>query len=125
MEWEYEKYDMPPVGKMGSKPEPEATNLVSARDPMVEDDGPSAMGSLSNVYVQIVAELGKLEVPAAEWLSLAEGAILELPKSADGTVAVTLNGKPLSRGRPLTVNGNKAIKMIGMRAKPEQIVRNP
>lgn len=124
-EWEYEKYDLPPVGKHGKKPEAEATNLISARDPGdADDDGPSAMGSLSNVYVQITAELGKLEVPAADWLGLAEGAILELPKSADGTVAITINGKPAGRGRPLTVNGNKAVKMVGLRGKIDQIVRS-
>lgn len=124
-EWEYERYDLPPVGKHGKKPEAEATNLISARDPgEMDDDAPSAMGSLSNVYVQITAELGKLEVPAADWLGLAEGAILELPKSPDGTVAITINGKPAGRGRPLTVNGNKAVKMVGLRGKIEQIVRS-
>ncbi len=124
-EWEYERYDLPPVGKHGKRPEAEATNLISARDPgEIDEDAPSAMGSLSNVYVQITAELGKLEVPAADWLALAEGAILELPKSADGTVAITINGKPAGRGRPLTVNGNKAVKMVGLRGKIDQIVRS-
>jgi flagellar motor switch/type III secretory pathway protein FliN len=124
-EWDYEAYDLPPVGKHGKKPEPEATNLISAREPGdMDDDAPSAMGSLSNVYVQITAELGKLEVPAADWLGLAEGAILELPKSPDGTVAITINGKPAGRGRPLTVNGNKAVKMVGLRGKLDHLVKS-
>jgi len=124
-DWDYEKFtDLPATGKPGQKPEPEATNIISANDPGEIDDMPTAMGSLSNVYVQIVCELGKLEIPAADWLGLAEGAILELPKTPDGTVAVTLNGKPAGRGKPLTVNGNKAVKVIGLRGKPDAILRS-
>lgn len=124
-EWNHERFtDLPATGKNGQKPEPAATNIISANDPGEIDDMPTAMGSLSNVYVQIVCELGKLEIPAADWLGLAEGAILELPKSSDGTVAVTLNGKPAGRGKPLTVNGNKAVKVIGLRGKPDSIIRS-
>jgi flagellar motor switch/type III secretory pathway protein FliN len=84
------------------------------------------MGSLSNVYVQIVADLGRLELSAADWLTLAEGVILELPKSPDGTIGVSINGRLAGRGRPLTINGNKAVKMISLKPGVEKLLRvNP
>jgi flagellar motor switch/type III secretory pathway protein FliN len=122
-EWEYERYELAPVGKLGQKAEPEATNLISARN-MDEPDYDTAMGQLSNVYVQITADLGKLEISAADWLMLGEGAMLELPRSPDGTVGIRINGKPAARGKALTVNGNKAVKVTGMRGKVEQYVRS-
>jgi flagellar motor switch/type III secretory pathway protein FliN len=121
-EWQYERYnDLAPIGPAGQKPEPEATNLISARTGGGDDGVETAMGSLSNVYVQIVADLGKLEISAADWLTLAEGAMLELPKAADSTVNVSINGKPVGKGRPLTVNGNKAVKVLSLKGDIKQI----
>jgi flagellar motor switch/type III secretory pathway protein FliN len=122
-EWQYERYQLPPLGGPGQGLEPEATQLVSARMP-VEDDGPTVLGSLSNVYVPIVAELGKLEIAAADWLGLAEGVILELPKSSSGQLDVTIAGKPAGKAVPLTVNGYKAVKLVGLRQPVEQLVKN-
>lgn len=121
-EWEYEAYDLPPVGRLGQKAEPEATNLISARN-MDEPDYDTAMGQLSNVYVQITADLGKLEISAADWLMLGEGAMLELPRAADNTVGIRINGQSAGRGKALTVNGNKAVKVTGLRGKVEQYVK--
>jgi flagellar motor switch/type III secretory pathway protein FliN len=121
-EWEYEAYDLPPVGRLGQKAEPEATNLISARN-MEEPDYDTAMGQLSNVYVQITADLGKLEISAADWLMLGEGAMLELPRAADNTVGIRINGQSAGRGKALTVNGNKAVKVTGLRGKVEQYVK--
>lgn len=122
-EWHYEAYDLPPVGRLGQKAEPEATNLISARN-LEEPDYDTAMGQLSNVYVQITADLGKLEIAAADWLMLGEGAMLELPRSPDGTVGIRINGQPAGRGKALTVNGNKAVKVTGMRGKVENYVKS-
>ncbi|MNY58389.1 flagellar motor switch protein [compost metagenome] len=87
---------------------------------MEEPDYDTAMGQLSNVYVQITADLGKLEISAADWLMLGEGAMLELPRSPDGTVGLRINGQPAGRGKALTVNGNKAVKVTQLRGKVEQ-----
>ena len=121
-EWEYERYDMPPVGRAGQKAEPEATNLISARM-ADEGDYDNAMGSLSNVYVQIVAELGAIEVSAADWLTLAEGALLELPRNGEG-INVSINGKPAGKGKALTVNGSKAVKMVSLSGNVQRMIRD-
>ncbi|MEB3285170.1 MAG: FliM/FliN family flagellar motor switch protein [Candidatus Sericytochromatia bacterium] len=122
-EWHYERYNLPPLGAPGQRLEPEATQVVSSRTP-VEEDAPTVLGSLSSVYVPIVAELGKLEMPVADWLGLAEGVILELPKSANGELEVTISGKPAGKALPLTVNGYKAVKLVGLRQPVEQLVKS-
>jgi flagellar motor switch/type III secretory pathway protein FliN len=126
-DWTVERYEMPLVNRPGGGTEPETANVISAREAVSgDDDAPSAMGSLSNVYVQIVADLGRLELSAADWLTLAEGVILELPKSPDGTIGVSINGRLAGRGRPLTINGNKAVKMISLKPGVEKLLRvNP
>ncbi|MEB3196908.1 MAG: FliM/FliN family flagellar motor C-terminal domain-containing protein [Candidatus Sericytochromatia bacterium] len=123
-EWQYERYPLAPLGGAGQRPEPEATQVISARLPADEDDAPTVLGSLSHVYVPIVAELGKLEIPAADWLGMAEGVILALPKSADGSITVTISGKPAARAKPLTVNGYKAVKLLRLQAPIERLVQN-
>lgn len=120
-DWQYERYELPLFGRAPGA-EPEATNLISARQPE-DDEDPTALGPLSNVYVQIVADLGKLEITAADWLTLGEGAMLELPRSGDGTLNLTINGKPAGKGKALVVNGNKAVKVTNLRASIEQLVR--
>lgn len=113
-DWNFDRYATPPVGRSGAKPEPEATNLVSARLAEGEDEW-SAMGSLGGVYVQIVAELGSLEIPAMDWLEMGEGTILELPRGKDAEVTVKVNGKVAGRGKPITIEGRKAVKMMALR----------
>lgn len=122
-EWEYERYDVPVIGRgKQANPEVEATNLISARTGE-DDDYETAMGPLSNVYVQITAELGTLELSAADWLTMGEGAMLELPKNPDGTIGIRINGKPAGKGKALTVNGYKAVKMTTMKSTVEQLVQ--
>jgi flagellar motor switch/type III secretory pathway protein FliN len=120
-EWSYERYDLPPVGRPSSskQAEPETTNVISARfAPDVDEEG--VMGSLSDVYVEIVGDLGKLEIAAADWLCLAEGAILELPKQAGTPISVSINGKPAGRGVPVVHEGYKAVKLVTMRAEAKK-----
>lgn len=121
-EWGYERYDLPVLGKpRAEEAEPAIANVLSARQESDAAPYGSAMGPLSNVYVQITAELGALEISASEWLSLGEGAMLELPRRPDGAVAVRINGQIAGSAKPLTVDGYKAVKMTQLRAPIEQL----
>lgn len=121
-EWGYERYDLPPVGRptgAGKPNMPETTNVISVRYPP-EMGGEGVMGSMSDVYVEIVGDLGKLEIAAADWLCLAEGAILELPKQPDTPISISINGKPAGKGVPLVHEGYKAVKVVTMRQDAAQ-----
>ncbi|GEM_PF-1661946 len=103
--------------------EPPVLNVISARKPDFDVSFDSAMGQLSNVYVQVSAQLGSAEIPLADWLLLAEGAILEFPRPADNTVQVCINGRAVGRARPVSLDNHKAIKVLMLSSDMQQTLR--
>lgn len=103
--------------------EPPVLNVISARKPDFDVSFDSAMGQLSNVYVQVSAQLGSTEIPLADWLLLAEGAILEFPRPADNTVQVCINDRPVGRARAVTLDDHKAIKVLTLSPDMQQTLR--
>ncbi|HEY9854239.1 MAG TPA: FliM/FliN family flagellar motor switch protein, partial [Stenomitos sp.] len=100
--------------------EPAVANVISARRPDFDVSFDSAMGQLSNVYVQVSAQLGSTELPLTEWLTLAEGSILELPRPKDNTISLCINGKPVGKGRAVMLEDHKAIKVLKLSADATQ-----
>lgn len=94
--------------------EPPVANLISARRPDFDLSFDSAMGQLSNVYVQVSAQLGSTELPLTDWLMMGEGSILELPRPKDNHVVLTINGRPVGKGRAVMVEDHKAIKVLAL-----------
>jgi len=103
--------------------EPPVLNIISARKPDFDVSFDSAMGQLSNVYVQVSAQLGSTEIPLADWLLLAEGAILEFPRPADNTVQVCINGRSVGKARPVSLDDHKAIKVLMLSPDMQQTLR--
>ncbi|MBM3269956.1 MAG: FliM/FliN family flagellar motor switch protein [Candidatus Sericytochromatia bacterium] len=87
-------------------------NLLSARKPEFDTAFDEALGQLASVYVQISAQLGQVSLSLAEWLTLEEGSLLEIPRAADGTVAVCINGRNVGRGRPIAHENHVAVKVL-------------
>lgn len=98
------------------KTEPALANVISARRPDFDTSFDSAMGQLSNVYVQVSAELGSMELPLTDWLTMAEGSILELPRSKDNLMTLCINGKAIGQGRAVMLEDHKAIKVLKLSA---------
>lgn len=98
------------------KVEPPVANVISARRPDFDVSFDSAMGQLSNVYVQVSAELGSMELPLTDWLTMAEGSILELPRSKDNMMTLCINGKAIGHGRAVSLEDHKAIKVLKLSA---------
>ncbi|MBU6427976.1 MAG: FliM/FliN family flagellar motor switch protein [Cyanobacteria bacterium REEB65] len=87
-------------------------NLLSARKPDFDLAFDQALGQLSSVYVQISGLLGHLEVSLADWLTLEEGSLLEMPRSPDGTIALCLNGRAVGRAKPAAYENHVAVKVV-------------
>ncbi|MNX91089.1 flagellar motor switch protein [compost metagenome] len=100
--------------------EPPVTNIISARRPDFDVSFDSAMGQLSNVYVQVSAQLGSTELQLTDWLTMAEGSILELPRPKDNTITVCINGKPVGKGRAVMLEDHKAIKVLKLSSDATQ-----
>jgi flagellar motor switch/type III secretory pathway protein FliN len=103
--------------------EPPVLNVISARKPDFDVSFDSAMGQLSNVYVQVSAQLGSAEIPLADWLLLSEGAILEFPRPADNTVQVCINDRAVGRARAVSLDDRKAIKVLMLSSDMQQTLR--
>lgn len=103
--------------------EPPVLNVISARKPDFDVSFDSAMGQLSNVYVQVSAQLGATEIPLADWLLLSEGAILEFPRPADNTVQICINDRAVGRARAVSLDDHKAIKVLMLSSDMQQTLR--
>ncbi len=90
------------------------TNVISARRPDFDVAFDSAMGQLSNVYVQVSAQLGSTELPLTDWMTLTEGAVLEVPRSPDNLVTLCINGRPVGRARAVVLEDHKAIQVLSL-----------
>lgn len=93
-------------------PEPPAINLISARKPEFDTSFDQALGQLANVYVQISAQLGHVDVSLAEWLTLEEGSLIEMPRATDGTISLCINGRHVGRAKPAVYENHVAIKVL-------------
>ncbi|HEY9900418.1 MAG TPA: FliM/FliN family flagellar motor switch protein [Pantanalinema sp.] len=100
--------------------EPPVANVISARRPDFDVSFDSAMGQLSNVYVQVSAQLGSTELPLTDWLTMAEGSILELPRSKDNSITLCINDKPVGKGRAVVLEDHKAIKVLKLSSDATQ-----
>ncbi|HBN09070.1 MAG TPA: hypothetical protein DD435_10630 [Cyanobacteria bacterium UBA8530] len=94
--------------------EPPTRNVISARTPDFDTSFDGAMGQLSNVYVQISAQLGSVDFPLAEWLTLEEGSMLEFPRAPDNSVILSINHRPVGRAKPVVVNGHIGVKVLNL-----------
>jgi flagellar motor switch/type III secretory pathway protein FliN len=108
------------VEEAPTEQEPPVANIISARRPDFDVSFDSAMGQLSNVYVQVSAQLGSTELPLTDWLTMAEGSILELPRPKDNTITVCINGKPVGKGRAVMLEDHKAIKVLKLSSDATQ-----
>lgn len=104
----------PPPTQGGSTETPEIApvNLLSARKPDFDLSFDQALGQLSSVFVQVSARLGQLEVSLADWLTLEEGSLLEMPRDPDGTVALCINGRPVGRAKAAAYENHVAVKAV-------------
>ncbi len=102
----------PTAATEDEEPEVEAVNLLSARKPDFDLSFDQALGQLSSVYVQISARLGQLEISLADWLTLEEGSLLEMPRNPDGSVALCINGRPVGRSKPAAFENHVAVKVV-------------
>ncbi|MEB3298855.1 MAG: FliM/FliN family flagellar motor C-terminal domain-containing protein [Candidatus Sericytochromatia bacterium] len=108
------KADIPEEGTPAQAGEPPAVNLLSRRQPTFDTSFDQALGQLAGVYVQITANLGSVDVSLADWITLEEGSLLELPRAQDGTVALCINGRAVGRAKPAQYEDHVAIKVVSL-----------
>ncbi len=67
---------------------------------------------LSKTYLTVTAELGKTSISVKELLELKVGDIIRLKNKITDEIIITIAGKKKLAGRPGTVDGKKAVKIL-------------
>src|SRR5262245_25316508 len=69
------------------------------------------LDSFMNLPVKIHVQLGRARIPIRQFLAWRQGSILELPVFEGEYVSVFANGKLVSRGEILVVEGNVGVRL--------------
>lgn len=69
------------------------------------------MRTILKLTVPVIVQIGRRRVSLSEVLTLAPGAILEMPKSADDPLELCVNNKPVGTGEAVKVGENFGIRI--------------
>lgn len=75
---------------------------------------PNKLGILDEVSVAITIEIGRSQIKIRDLLNLTKDSIIDLDKLAGEPVDVYANGKLISKGNIITVNGKYCVRLISI-----------
>lgn len=79
-------------------------------------ENPTNLNLVLDVPVSLTIELGSCQLPMREVLQLSVGSVVQLEKSADAPVELSVNGKLIARGEVVVIEdrfGLKITEVIG------------
>lgn len=97
-----------PVAKAAGTPIPESTSPEAKDSPLFD---PNKMGILNDVNIALTIEIGRAQIKIRDLLNLTKGSIIELNKLSGEPVEVYANGKLISLGEIITVNGKYCVRL--------------
>jgi flagellar motor switch protein FliN len=74
-------------------------------------DIPSNLNLVLDVPVSLTIELGSCQLPMKEVLQLNIGSVVQLDKSADSPVELSVNGKLIARGEVVVIEDRFGVKI--------------
>lgn len=81
---------------------------------------PRDLRLLASIPVDVTVELGRVELPLRDLITLGEGAVFELDKASDAPVDVLVNGKLVARGEVVVIDGSLGVRVISVVESSEQ-----
>jgi len=88
------------------------TPTVTSTNYINKDLAEELLNILLDVEVDLVVEFTNLEMTTEQFLSLKEGAFLDINKSLSDKVIVKVEDTPCYSGYPVQIKGNKGVKII-------------
>ncbi|MEO1091039.1 MAG: flagellar motor switch protein FliN [Pseudomonadota bacterium] len=76
-----------------------------------ERSGPSDLGAVYEVPVQLAAVLGRSTMPVSQLLRLGRGAVVELDRKVGEPVDIYVNNRLVARGEVLVVDDHLGVTM--------------
>ncbi len=77
------------------------------------------LGILNEVNITLTIEVGRATLKIKDLLDLAKDSIIELNKPAGDPVDIYANGKLISQGTIVTVNGRYCVRLISIPEKSQ------
>ncbi len=94
-----------PTASTTPPPPPPASVAVS------QAVGPSELGRLADVVLDVTVELGRSRIPIKELLALDEGGVIRLGRPVGEPVDFLVNGLPTARGEIVVVDGRLGLRV--------------
>ena len=82
---------------------------------------PVAIESILALEVPVIVQIAERTMPVDEVLSMAPGAIIELPKAADRDLEILVNNKPIGTGIAVKVGENYGVRVTYLGDLAERI----
>ena len=87
-----------------------------------EDEGndasaPEAANLLNDVTIDMVVELGRVNVSAADVMGLRPGQVIELTKSPSNPVDLVVDGKRIGQGELVEIEGELGVRILSLAAE--------
>lgn len=82
--------------------------------PGAEPSRPRSLDRLADVELDITVELGRAHMRMRDLLSLGEGSVVELDRSADTPVDILANGRLIARGEVVVVGDELGVRVTDL-----------
>jgi flagellar motor switch protein FliN len=79
---------------------------------------PANLNLVLDVPVSLTIELGSCQLPMREVLQLNIGSVVQLDKSADAPVELSVNGKLIARGEVVVIEDKFGVKITEVIGEP-------
>ncbi len=73
-----------------------------------------SMDFINDVSIALTIEVGRTQIKIRDLLNLSKDSIIDLNKGADEPVDIYANGKLISRGNIITVNGKYCVRLASI-----------
>jgi flagellar motor switch protein FliN/FliY len=81
-------------------------------------ENPTNLSLVLDVPVSLTIELGSCQLPMKEVLQLNVGSVVQLDKSADAPVELSVNGKLIARGEVVVIEDKFGVKITEVLGGP-------
>ena len=105
-------------------PSDDSSDLLAASSAMNKPAGGSGnwnIDLLLDVELPVVVSFGMTELCLKDVLKLGVGSVIELEKSVNDPVTITVNQKPIGTGEVVMVDGNYGVRILQVESTAERI----
>lgn len=109
-----DKKTNPKNAKTEGEQKPVKDEAIKESSALINPLDPAKLGILNEVSIAVTIEVGRAQMKIKDLLNLTKGSVIELDKSAGDPVDIFANGKLISIGNIITVNGKYCVRLTSV-----------